>query len=266
MHREVLTMLVLMTLVSGIQVLEPTEKEIGEGSEVYLGEIGPGQTIQVTIEPRVTTGGILGKGGDYDLATVTKLPDEWKFEKSKLHGKPLQVTITADKYAPEGNYTVDITVIDEFNGEELGNVTFKGRVDITWDVLDVEIAPKNVKVGPGQPAKFEITIHNKGTTSDVFEISSVGMKRWEFTKTVFVSGKSSKTIPYEMTAYEEEEYEAKVTVASMASDIIQHTEDVTVVVSSDVMGDYKATNNGVLLFPLFEAPIYALAGLISNLF
>ena len=49
-------MLVLMTLVSGIQVLEPTEKEIGEGSEVYLGEIGPGQTIHVTIEPKVTSG------------------------------------------------------------------------------------------------------------------------------------------------------------------------------------------------------------------
>jgi len=266
MHKEILTILIVMTLVSAIQVLEPVEKDIKEGDVINLGEMGPGQTIKVSIHPWVTEGGIYGEGGLYDIATVTNLPEGWKYEKSKLYGNPLQVTITADEYAPEGNYTVDITVVDEYNGEELGNVTFKGEVVITWDVLDVEVTPKDVKVGPGQPAKFDITITNKGTTSDVFEISSVGMKRWEFTKPVFVPGKSSKTITYEMTAYEEEEYEARINVASTASDLIQQSENVKVTVSSGIIGDYKATNNGVILFPLLEAPIYALAGLLSNLF
>jgi uncharacterized membrane protein len=95
-----------------------------------------------------------------------------------LYQNPLQITITADPDAPEGDYAVTIAVIDEANGEKLGNVTFYAKVKITWDVMNFDVSPSYVIVGPGQPARFGITITNLGSTSDVFQVSSVGSKRW----------------------------------------------------------------------------------------
>jgi hypothetical protein len=36
-------------------------------------------------------------------------------------------------------------------------------------------------------------------------------------------------------------------------------------VQPDLLSDYKAVNNGALFFPIIEAPVYALIGLLSNL-
>lgn len=249
-----------------MQIVSPVEIDVQEGDIVYLGEIGPGQTIDVMIYPKVEEGGILGKGGYYDIAKATKLPPRWESEESKLYGNPLQVTITAPPYAKQGEYSTRITVIDEMNGEELGNITFIAKVKITWDVLDAEITPTEQTVGPGQPAKFTITITNKGAASDVFEVSSEGMKRWEFKKAVFVPAKSSKTIFYEIAGDEEELYKSEIKVVSLASDRIHKEQNITLVIQPDLISDFKATNHGIVVFPIFEAMIYSLAGLISNFF
>jgi hypothetical protein len=65
---------------------------------------------------------------------------------------------------------------------------------------------------------------------------------------------------------EEETYRATINVQSLASSRIADEKNVTLFIQSDLLGDYKATNNGVLVFPIFEAPIYAMAGLLSNFF
>ena len=246
-----------------VKMTAPLQQEISDGDTVYIGAIGPGQTIDVRIEPIVITGGIYGKGGQYDLATVTQNPPGWTFEPSQQYGNPLQVTITADKNAPEGIYSTDVTVIDENNGEELGNVTFTLKTNITWDVLDMDVKPTSVTVGPGQPARFSITVINKGFASDQFVVSATGAKRWQFVKPIYVPAKSSREIVYEITAYEEEVYTPTIKVDSIASPNIHDEQNVSLTIRSDLIGDYRATNQGTLLFPVFEAPIYSLAGLIA---
>ncbi len=260
------TMLFLLGCSFCITIVSPMEMEVHEGDIIDMGTIGPGQTIAVMIEPQVTEGGIFGAGGYYDMAQATKLPEGWTSEKSKLYGNPLQVTITADPDAPEGDYSARVTVIDEMNGEELGNVTFTVWVHITWDVLDIEVSPTYLTVGPGQPARFEITAHNKGSASDAFEISATGAKKWEFKKAVFVPAQSSKTIYYDIVGYEEEAYNTRIRVVSLASDNIQEEQDVTLFIKPDLLGDYKATNHGTMVFPIFQAAIYSLAGLLSNFY
>lgn len=256
-------LVLLLGIVHAITVISPVEQDVNEGDVIDLGVIGPGQTISVLIEPEVTEGGIYGTGGFYDMAMVTSVPDNWSGKDSKLYGK-LQVTVTADPNATEGDYYFDITTVDERYGEKLDNVTFSAKVAISYDVVDISITPTYVRTGPGQPARFAITITNKGSTGDAFEIKSSGAKKWEFSRSIFVPAESSKTIYYEIVGEEEETYKATVSVESRASPMVHEEKEVTVDVHSNVIGDIKATNNGVLIFPIFEGIVYAFFGLIAN--
>lgn len=261
--RSLVAFVLMLSLSFSINLVSPAVNDMENGEVVDLGMIGPGQTVYIQIDPVVTEGGIHGIGGRYDEAIAEELPRGWKTEKSKLYQDPLQVTITADPDAPEGNYTAVVTVIDENNGELLGNVSFIVKVQITWDVMDFGVSPMYKIVGPGQPARFKITVTNKGSTSDVFQVSTIGSKRWEFVKPVFVPAKTTKTFYYEIVGEEEETYSSTVKVVSLASDNIADEKNVTLFVRSNLLGDYRATNNGVVVFPIFEAPIYTTAGLIS---
>ncbi len=254
----------LIGTVCAINIISPVETEVNQKDIIDLGTIGPGQTISVLIEPEVHKGGMYGTGGFYDYAVATALPEGWTAKDSKLYGTPLQVTITADPNAEEGYYYSSITVVDEFYGEKLDNLTFSARVTISYDVVDISIDPTYVKTGPGQPARFSITIMNKGSTGDAFEIKSEGSKRWEFKRAVFVPAESSKTIYYEIAGEEEETYKTTISVESLASSIIHDEKEVTVDVQSSIIDDIKATNNGVLIFPVFEGIVYAFLGLIAN--
>jgi len=264
--RMLILSVLLVSLSFSVHVISPVDREVENGDVIDLGTIGPGQTISILIDPIVTTGGVHGSGGTFDQAEASALPRDWISQPSELYDKPLQVTITANPDAPEGDYNFTVNVIDEYNGEELGNVKVTAKVHITWDVMDFDVSPAYMQVGPGQPARFEITIMNKGSTSDLFTVSATGAKRWEFVKPVFVPAQSSKTIHYEIVGAEEEAYKATIKVASHASPKIVDEKNVTLFVRSDLLGDYKATNHGTLVFQIFEAPVYAFAGLISNFF
>ncbi|MEK6982464.1 MAG: hypothetical protein AABX38_06025 [Candidatus Micrarchaeota archaeon] len=262
-----LAIFVLLFSVSfAIELIQPIKAQLKGAETIDLGKIGPGQTIFVSIEPKVITGGKFDKGGQYDQAVVTALPPNWKAKNSKIYGNPLQVEITADENAKEGVYSAEITTIDQNYGEQLNNVSFKVRVQITKDVLETSITPTEITVGPDQPARYVITITNKGSAADVFEVSSEGIKRWEYKKPVYVAAQSTKTVFYEITNREEESYKVTLKVKSKASSLIQKDTNITLNVRTDILADYKATNNGVLIFPFFENIVYSFAGLLSNLF
>jgi hypothetical protein len=265
LNRIVFAAILLLSISQAINIVSP-QTSINDGDTIDVGTVGPGQTVSILIDPKVTTGGLHGIGGIFDMATVEDLPRGWTGQDSKLYQNPLMVTVTADPDAAEGNYTYRVKVIDENNGEKLGNITFNVKERITYDVMDFNVTPSYLEVGPGQPARFGITIYNKGSTSDVFQVSSTGAKRWEFKKPVFVPAESSKTIYYEIVGSEEQTVKAEIDVVSLASPKINASQNVTLFIKSDLLGDYRATNNGVLVFPIFEAPIYSLAGLLSNLF
>lgn len=271
--RTIIALALMFSLSFAIDLVSPEVKGVKNGDVVDLGTIGPGQTISILIDSKATEGGIYGNGGTYDMALAEDRPRGWTARESQLYQDHLQVIITADPNSPEGEYSVLVKVVDEgegrtpgTTGEELGNLTFIVKARITYDVMDFDVSPTYRTVGPGQPARFAITITNKGSTSDVFEVSAVGAKKWEFTRPVFVPAQSTKAIPYEIVGTEEETYKTTINVVSKASPLISDQKNVTVFVRSDLIGDYKSTNNGVLIFPIFEAPVYALAGLISNIF
>lgn len=247
-----------------VQMQKPWMQEIPQGDAVDLGTIGPGQTITLEINPTVSSGGVHGIGGRYDLAWPHDLPEGWRGRISKLYGDPLQVAISAAPNASEGAYTAWVTVGDEEDAEQLNNLTFAVKLHLTRDVMDSEVAPLQVTTGAGQPARYYITITNKGTASDVFVVSTTGVKRWEFKRFVFLPAQSSKTIAYEIAEEAEESFTPTLEIVSTSSPIIREEHTVGLKVTANLFTDYKAMNNGILLFPIFESGIYALAGLISN--
>jgi hypothetical protein len=261
--------LICLVLLTGslfsLQMVEPVLTDISEGETIDMGTMGPGQTMEIQLHPKVYEGGIHGIGGNYDRAYVSDPPQGWTSTPSKLYGDPLQVKITADPYTEEGIYTIPITVEDEGNGEQLGTITFYLRVKISEDVMDISVYPKEKSAGIAQPARFQITINNRGNAGDTFKVNAEGVSKWEFTKLLYIPPKSSKTITYEVAGFEEETYSTLITVESSASSRVSAFQAITLYVYPDLLSDYKAVNNGAMLFPIIEAPIYAFMGLFSNL-
>ncbi len=263
--RWILAFVLFAGLAFPLQMIEPQLTEISDGQAIDLGTMGPGQTVELQLHPKIYEGGIHGIGGNYDLAYAGSLPDGWSSQKSKLYGSPLQVKITAGAYADEGVYTIPIVVEDEGNGEQLGTVTFYVHIRISEDVMDFSVSPLKRTVGIGQPARFEILVNNKGSAGDTFKISSKGVQKWDFTKLVYIPPNSSKVISYEVAGFEEEAYSSLITVESSSSERVSASVPILLYVQPDLLSDYKAVNNGALFFPIIEAPIYALIGLLSNL-
>jgi hypothetical protein len=263
--RWLLCLALLAAPLFAIQMVEPALTNLEEGEIFDMGTMGPGQTVEIQLHPKAYEGGIHGIGGNYDRASAGELPDGWSSKPSKLYGDPLQVKITAGPYTEEGIYTIPIIVEDEGDGEQLGTATFYLRIKISEEVMDFSVYPPEKSAGIGQPARFQITVNNRGNAGDTFKVSAEGVSKWEFTKLVYIPPKSSKTINYEVAGLEEETYSTLITVESSASSRVSDSRAISLYVYPDLLSDYKAVNNGAMLFPIIEAPIYALVGLLSNL-
>lgn len=263
--KKAFILVIFASLMYAIPLLEPFQKEVANGSEVYLGELGPGQTISLSIDGRPKTGGMYGIGGAYELANATDLPSGWVSIPSDWAGIPLHVKITSSKYAPEGEYKMKVQVLD-IEDEQLENITFFVKVNITYDVFDASLDSNRKEVLSGQPARFYITLNNKASVGDVFNVSSSNVPKWAFSKSVYVPPKSSKTIYYEIVSEEEVRYYPVLDVVLQSSPLINATMNATVIVEPSLLADLKATNNGMLFFPAMNGLIYSLAGVLSNLF
>ncbi len=251
---------------SSVNVISPVQTEIFQGSQITIGDVWPGQTFAVAVDPKVATGGKYGLGGAYDLMSASLLPDGWASTPSKLYGNPLQTDVTVPKDASDGQYVVKLTLWDEAGPEGLGdNVSFDVLVNVKREVMDMKVEPSSLSVGAGQPARYTITVVNKGIANDVFTISSSGVRDWEFYRSIYIPSGTSKTINYEVAGNEEADYKVRIQARSSSSDAISSTSDVSLRVNTDLLSDYRAANRGVLLFPMTEAPLYFVVGLLSNL-
>ena len=250
-----------------VHVLSPLSTEIEAGSQISIGTAGPGQTFAVVADPVVTTGGKFGTGGAYDKMFASSLPDGWASTPSKLYGKTLQADITIPKDAPDGVYDIMLSLWDEAGSAGLGDdVAFTVKVNVARDVMDMKIEPASLSVGAGQPARYAITVNNKGIANDVFEVGSSGVRDWEFKRSMYIPSGTSKTINYEVVGNDEADYRVAIYARSSSSDRIYSESPVSLTVNTNLLSDFRATTRGVLLFPLIEAPAYFIAGLISNFF
>jgi len=250
-----------------MRFLAPLQQSVPDGSSLEIGAIGPGQTFIVKIDPFVTTGGINKIGGRWDQAVAYSLPQGWSARPSKLYQNPLQVEITAAQDAPDGDYEVLVKTIDEGDLEKIGTeMSAKLLVHVQRGVLSMKVEPTYAEAGAGQPARFSITLSNAGAADEVFEVGSRGVSGWAFKKSVYVPAHSSRTITYEVAGEEESQYTVTIFSQASSSSLIRAEQPIVLLVKSNLISDYKATSNGVLLFPFIMSPMYSLSGLLALFF
>jgi hypothetical protein len=247
-----------------LKLIEPNTY-VGEYKLAEYGEIGPGQTFTIKIEPILKD----EKGefkGQWDKAVVINLPEGWKAKESKLYANPLVIEVTSPPNTPDGEYELEIKVIDEKDQEKIGGeFVFGLKVKVNHEIIDVKIEPNQRVVGIEQPAKFNIKIINQGNAKDVFKIKVSGVKEYETEKYVYIPAKEEREVQYEVVLKTISDYELKVNVQSISSEKIQKELPIKIKLTADLLTDYKAINNGILLFPSLEIFIYSIAGLVGAL-
>lgn len=253
----------LMLFLLALLITNPVAMEVSSGDIVDLGQIGPGQTLAIEIVPTVGEGGKLGKGGRYDIAYAEQLPEGWSSEPSKLLSNPMQVLVKSSQNAQEGLYYFRVVAQDEGNAEGLGTFGFSGKVRVTRDILGASVDTKAKEVGVGQPARFYITIENKGSAGDTFVIEAEGLDS-VLKRVVYVPPRTPKKVSYEITLSEQESLQIPVKISSYSSPQISASLMLSVSSKPDLFADYKACGNGLMLMPFVEQPVCSLAAFLSN--
>lgn len=259
-------LLASLSAVQPIQLLLPNT-QVSEGSQLDYGTVGPGQTFSFKIAPIVTdlsNGKYLGR---WDLAMATDLPEGWRSRPSGLYGNPLELEVSVDPMASDGDYTFRVVVEDENNGDHIGDkISFDVIVHVRTDVLKAEISPLHQETGAGQPARYTITLTNLGTAPDTFRVGTSGVKGWAYQTNEYISPGATKTFNYEIVGADEAYYPLVIKIESFSSPKIRYEQEVSLQVRTNLGADYRATSHGVLLYPPVLLPIYSLAGILGLVF
>jgi hypothetical protein len=250
------------------EVIAPVVFSVEDGGSVSLGTIGPGQTLYITIKGKAI--GNEGREANWGVLGVLETPALWNSSDSKVLAREMQATVTPDKLAKDGTYRIKLILTECEHKEEkceakqgLGAVTFYGVINVKRDVLATSMPKTAITTGVGQPARYDLIIENKGSANDVFEITSEGVPTWSFKKNVHVPAGGKVITFYELASKEEKEYSPTITIKSLSSDELKHAYNISFVSRSDVVGDIRATKNGVLLFPIVLEPLYSLLGIFG---
>jgi len=275
MRRPVFVLFILMVAANAtyLNVKEPVPYGTRlENDTIFIGIAGPGQTVYLVAD-RATIGALDDRihYQGWDKLAIEDLPPGWIAEDSLWQETPMKAKIKIAPDAADGEYTFKATAIDEGNLDNLDNLTINVKVSVNKEVFKIDVTPYEVETGVGQPAIYYIDIENRGAASDTFRITSNGVPAWRFKREVLVphaidvTSAARKTVTYEVVSEEENKIDMTLTVTSLSSSQISKELRVILTAKPSLISDYKATDHGLLVFPLIESPIYSLIAFLSKL-
>ena len=247
------------------EIIEPLSMNITEGSIINLGKIGPGQTIDI-VANGVATGARFGIEGRWQILRVVSVPDGWQGFDSKELALSMKAGVKASNDTKDGEYRVTFRLEEDPNQQQgLGSITFQVVVTVSRDIIAATFPNERVETGVGQPARYPITLKSTSAANDVFEISAENVPSWDYRKSVHVPAGGTVNTFYEIVSNEEKEYSPVIVIKSQSSDEVKISKELSLAVKSDVIGDLRAANNGVLIFPMALEPLYSLLGIIDSI-
>ncbi|OIO22770.1 hypothetical protein AUJ65_05090 [Candidatus Micrarchaeota archaeon CG1_02_51_15] len=236
---------------------------------ISLGVIGPGQNVAVSIDrgtnEQSKDASNLGSEAIWDKLAVVQssLPAGWQSIDSLTYETPLTARIIAASDAADGEYSIQLQTVDEYEG--VASLAFSARVTVSRNVMTASLNPPVINTGIGQPAVYSFTLTSTSSANDAFEISTSGLPyEWAFTKTVFLPRGSTKTVPYEIIGSTQKDLPVKFTVRSLSSPLIQQQLNARLITTSSLLQDAKAASLGIPLFPNSEQAIYSIIGFLAN--
>jgi len=246
------------------EILGPTAVNVSDGGTLNLGKIGPGQTIDI-VANGVAQDARFGLEGRWQILRVVTVPAGWQGFDSKELATTMKAGVKAAPDARDGEYKITFRLEEDPNKQqELGSVTFQANVVVSRSVITATIPQDTAITGVGQPARYTIILKSTSIANDVFEISAEDVPAWSYKKFVHVPAGGTVNTFYEIVANEEKEYKPTIVIKSQASNETQISKQVSLAVKSDLIGDIKATKNGVLIFPIVLESLYSLLGIIGS--
>jgi hypothetical protein len=258
-----------MMLVSGatsfVSVSEPYSTTVYNNGTMYLGKVGPGQTFFVTISSSAVnkTGTTINIG--WNELLVHNAPPGWVVQNSSTYTSNLSVYIKPGASTPNGIYSFKLSAVNLGNYSKLGDVNFTAQINVTPDVFKLDVQPRQVTAAPGEPAYIYVTINNTGVSDNPFTISSSGLPDWNTNETVFALHNTEKQFIYPIFQNTPGSYTANITVTSASSPLVTKEIPVNLVVKRSLLNDFSALGQGELVFPVVNAPAYAVMYVISLL-
>jgi hypothetical protein len=274
--KKLLGVLILLAAVVNATYLNIDEPVVSKGmmensSPLDIGVAGPGQTVYIVAE-RTTIGPDEAMHDiGWDKLVITNVPPGWTTEDSPLYETPMKAKIRIAPNTTDGNYSFKAVAVDEGNLDGLGNLSIDLTVGVSKEVFGIDVTPVDVETGMGEPAIYYIDIDNAGAASDTFSIKSRGLPAWTYKEDALVPHAmdlmlpARKTIPYEVVSNEETDTEIYLNVTSLSSDQITKELTVRLRATPSLISDYKATDHGLLVFPLIVTPIYSLIAFLSKI-
>lgn len=250
-----------------IEVVDPVNRVVENGTVIELGAVGPGQTLELKFSRDSGALSVVnpqtGKNALWDKAEAINLPEGWVTRDSLLYENPLTVFVTVSPSAREEDYLFSVKFTDEYEGLAPQIIRFKVRP--TTEVVDVTLENPTLTTGVGQPAVYTFNIKSKSSASDTFTIRSSGLPYdWTFTKTILLPHNQEKKIVYEVVGNIQKDVSFSFDITSLSSANIKRNVNARVITVTSLLQDAKATSLGLPLFPSIEQNIYALIGFVTN--
>lgn len=249
-----------------LNVQGPVSNTLYNGGAIYLGKVAPGESFYILAGSGTTnaTGTYVYPG--WDRLEAISYPAGWSSQQSPLYENPMKLKVTTSPNATNGIYNLTIRAVNIGNYSRLGNLTFTAYVNVTPDVSGITVSPAQVSAGPGQPTDIYISINNTGISDDPFTINAVGLPAWHVSDVVVAQHATTTNFTYPVYENEPGQYSFNLTIASTTSTQVVRSYPVTLNVNSNLLNDYSAIGQGVIISPVILEPAYSFMLLLSYLY
>jgi hypothetical protein len=262
----IFTALILIGLAGAtyVSVQGPVNANLTNKGFVYLGKVGPGESFYVLASATTTnaSGSVVNIG--WDRLEAVNLPSGWSMQASPLYENPMKLKISVP-YNISGTYNLTIRAVNVGNYSRLGNLTFTAQVDVTNNVFNVSVSPRNISAGVGQPVDINVNVVNTGIADEPFNISAQGLPAWNFSDDVIALHSRTSSFVYPVYVSEPGVYPFNLTITSATGHLVQNEYPISFSVVASLYNDYSAIGNGVVLSPVIFEPVYAVDYLLSYL-
>ena len=247
-----------------VSVQGPVNANLTNNGFVYLGKVGPGESFYILASATTTnaSGAVVNIG--WDRLEAVNLPGGWSMQASPLYENPMKLKVSVP-YNISGTYNLTIRAVNVGNYSRLGNLTFTSQVDVTNNVFNVSVSPRNISAGVGQPVDINVKIVNTGIADEPFNISAQGLPAWIFSDDVIALHSRTSSFVYPVYVNEPGIYPFNLTITSATGHLVQDEYPISFSVVASLYNDYSAIGNGVVLSPVIFEPVYAIDYLLSYL-
>jgi hypothetical protein len=247
-----------------VSVQGPVNANLTNNGFVYLGKVGPGESFYILASATTTnaSGAVVNIG--WDRLEAVNLPGGWSMQASPLYENPMKLKVSVP-YNISGTYNLTIRAVNVGNYSRLGNLTFTSQVDVTNNVFNVSVSPRNISAGVGQPVDINVKIVNTGIADEPFNISAQGLPAWNFSDDVIALHSRTSSFVYPVYVNEPGIYPFNLTITSATGHLVQDEYPISFSVVASLYNDYSAIGNGVVLSPVIFEPVYAIDYLLSYL-